>query len=360
MIIQRAALAFAFLATMAAPAAGQSARPEDVAVQALHNGDADRAASAFAEALQHSPDDPRLHYGAGVAAHLRGRDDEARRFLQKALDLEPRFTAASGLIGELAYDQGDVDVAIRIYERALKYAPMNGPMAAKLKVWRDEASKERRIDGPFSIAFEGPSEARLAAHATNTLRTAYWRLAKGLGAYPSGSISVVLYTLKQFRAVTGAPEWSGGTFDTRIRLPVGGALATPEEFDRVLTHELTHAMIAGLAPRGVPAWLHEGLATYLEPSDARAAARRLKSSRFFVPLGRLQNGFGDLSEREAYVAYDESLVAASVLMERLGPNVSLFLESLGRGQDMTAALAQFGFTYGDFELAVAGRIKSSR
>lgn len=356
MIVHRIFVALAIVTTISAPAASQS-RAEQAAVQALQDGDADKAASAFAEALEQSPRDPRLHFGAGVAAHLRGRDDEARQFLQRALELEPRFSAASALYGQLAYEHGDLDVAIRAYEQALKYAPMNGVMAARLKAWRDEAAKERLVDGPFSIAFEGPAEARLAAHATKALDTAYWRLGKMLGAYPSDPIAVVFYTLEQFRDVTGAPEWSDGTFDTRIRIPVRGALANRDEFDRVLTHELAHAMIASLAPRGVPAWLHEGLATYLEPGDVRAAQSRLKAGRMFVPFENLQNGFGRLSERQAQVAYDESLVAASVLMERLGPNVSLLLEALGRGQEMAAALAQLGLTPADFERSVAGRIR---
>ena len=71
---------------------------------------------------------------------------------------------------------------------------------------------------------------------------------------------MIFYTLKQFHDLTGAPEWAGGAFDTRIRIPVQGALAEQRTFDRVLTHELAHAMIAGVAGRGVPAWLHEGLA----------------------------------------------------------------------------------------------------
>jgi Tetratricopeptide repeat/Peptidase MA superfamily len=360
MVVRCVAATFAIVAGLAVPAASQPTRAEQVAVRALEDGDVEKAATAFAEALVQSPRDPRLHFGAGVAAHLRGRDDEARKLLQRALDLEPRLTHAAALFGELAYEHGDLDVAIQTYERALNYAPSNEVLMARLKTWRGEAAKERRVDGLFSISFEGPAEGRLAAHAANALQTSYWRLGKALGAYPSGSIAVVFYTLQDFRDVTGAPEWVGGVFDTRIRLPVRGALDRPDELDSVLTHELAHAMIAGLAPRGVPAWLHEGLATYLEPSNPRDAVRRLRAARTIVPLENLQNGFGGLTEPQARVAYDESLIAASVLLNRLGPNMSILLEGLGRGQDITAALAQFGLTFADFERDVATFMRSSR
>ena len=359
MFLHRVAVAIAFVVGSVSVVAAQASRAEQVGAQALRDGDADRAAAAFAEGLQQYPSNPNLHFGAGVAAHMRGRDDEARTALKKALDLEPQFLGAAALYGELAYQHGDVDVAIQTYERALSYAPMNQNLASRLAIWRAEASKERRFDGRFSVAFDGPAEARLAAHATQALENSYWRLGKALGAYPSDSIAVVFYTREDFHAATGAPEWAGGAFDTRIRMPVRGAMAVQDEFDRILTHELAHAMIAGLAPRGIPAWLHEGLATYLEPGDVRAAAARLRTARA-VPLGDLQDGFGGLSGQQAVVAYDESLIVASVLAERLGANLSLLIESLGRGQDLLSALAHFGVTLPELERAMTARIRTGR
>ena len=287
--------------------------------------------------------------GSGVAAHMRGRDEEARKFLKRALELEPRYTAASSLLGEIAYEQGDVDLAIQIYEQALKYARTNMAMASRLKAWRDDAAKERRVDGPFVIAFDGPAEARLATHASAVLDAAYWRIGKGLGAYPSQPIEVIFYTLKQFRDTTGAPEWAAGLFDTRIRIPVQGALAAPRTFDRVLTHELAHAMIAGIAGRGVPAWLHEGLATYFEPANVAVAEQRWRASRTFIPLDALQSGFARFDGSDARIAYDESVVAASILVAHLGSNVVLLLQDLDRGSELSLALTGVGLKYADFE-----------
>ena len=356
-IFKRISLALVICLALIAPATGQSVAPEEAGVLALQAGDFDKAASIFADALRRNPRDPILHMGAGVAAHLRGRDDEARTFLAGALKLDPRFTAASALLGEIAYEQGDVDSAIEIYERALKHAPTNAPLRSRLKAWRDDAAKERLVDGPFSIAFDGPAEARLATHANAILDAAYWRIAKALGAYPSQPVEVIFYTLKQFRDMTGAPEWAAGSFDTRIRIPVQGALANPRSFDRVLTHELAHAMIAGVAGRGVPAWLHEGLATYFEPGDVSRAQQRWKASRTLIPMDLLEDGFERFDEREARIAYDQSLVAASVLMERLGPNVALLLHDLDSGNELSVALTRLGFGYADFERELARRLK---
>ena len=170
MTFQRVSIVLALCLALAGPLAGQSITPLEAGILALQAGDTVKAASIFAETLRQNPRDPSLHMGAGLAAHMRGRDDEARKFLSRALELEPRYTAASSLLGEIAYEQGDVDLAIQIYEQALKYARTNQTMASRLKAWRDDAAKERRVDGPFSIAFEGPAEARLATHASPAFR----------------------------------------------------------------------------------------------------------------------------------------------------------------------------------------------
>ena len=138
--------------------------------------------------------------------------------------------------------------------------------------------------------------------------------------------------------MTGAPEWSDGSFDTRIRIPVRGALRTTARFDRVLVHELVHAMIASLADRGVPAWLHEGLAVNLEPGDVDGAEERLMALKLFVPLEYLQSGFGRFNGAQARVAYDVSTVAARAVMARLGPRVGLLLGELGRGAEFAQAV----------------------
>jgi hypothetical protein len=357
MIHQRILLVLALCLTAITPVNGQSVSPEEAGVEALQAGDFDRAAAIFAEALRANPRDPILYMGAGVAARMLGREAEARVFLVDALKIDPRFTAASALLGEIAYEQGDVDFAIQTYERALKYAPASLPLKDRLEAWRNDAAKERWVDGPFSVAFDGPAERLLATHAGAVLNTAYWRIAKALGAYPSRPVEVVFYTLKQFRDLTGAPDWAVGSFDTRIRIPVQGALANPRAFDRVLTHELAHAMVAGVAGRGVPAWLHEGLATYFEPADVARAEQRWKASRTLIPFGLLEDGFARLDDRTAQIAYDQSLVAATVLMEHLGPNVALLLHDLERGNAFAPALERLGFTPEAFERELRRRLQ---
>jgi tetratricopeptide (TPR) repeat protein len=302
--------AAAVIVLIVTAAAAVVAQPTDAAIEngfaALQRGDVDAAAAVFRGALARHPRDPVVLYGAGYAAHLQGHEDAALDLLKQAVQIEPRLQQAAVLLGEVASRTGDLDLAIKTYERVLAQTPANMAVRTQLESWRNEARVAGRFeaykDDRFTIMFDGPAQQQLAAHATATLGAAFWRIAAALGSSPSSPIIVIFYTQKQFHDITGAPEWAGGGFDGQIRMPLRGASTNLAEFDRVLIHELTHAMVDKIASRNVPAWLHEGLALRSEGHDAARAGRRLAAARIFVPLRALQGGFTRLDALQAAVA----------------------------------------------------------
>jgi hypothetical protein len=326
--------------------------------KALQNGQADRAAVLFGEALTLRPNDPVLLFGAGAAAEAQGNPRDAMTRLARALQLKPGLTAASRLLGHIAFQQGEIKLAIQTYEKALTFAPGDQAIVTGLEAWRKDALlhhsfEERRYDR-FRVMFEGRAEETVAAQATEVLNSAFWRIGEKLGAYPSAAVVTVLYTEKQFRDITRAPEWSGGQYDGRIRVPVAGAALKPELFKRVLTHELTHAMLASLAPRGIPAWLNEGLAQYFDGTDPQGARQRLRAHGRPVALKSLEAGFSRLNEADAQVAYDESLLAVLVMFDRPGFGWTRLLRTLADGHPFERAIESFGFSYADLETGFGG------
>jgi tetratricopeptide (TPR) repeat protein len=316
--------------------------PEPAAWQALDKGEPEKAAAIFREALERSPRNAALHFGAGYAAHLLGRRDAALSALRKAVEIDPQFASALMLLAQVAYASGDVDLAVRSLEKGLELRP-DADLARQLEAWREESSLHRgfaeRPGVHFNILFEGSFDKAISDRVAGVLESAYWRIGQSFNTYPGEALTVLLYTNKQFKDVTRAPDWSVGRFDGRIRLAVAGALRTPGALDRVVTHELVHAVIACAAPRGVPAWVHEGLAGYFESGDHAWATRTLRATRIAIPLDDLDDGFGGLDGPTALVAYAESLVAARLLVERLGPNLGLFLQMLGTGHTVDQALS---------------------
>ena len=116
-------------------------------------------------------------------------------------------------------------------------------------------------------------------------------------------------------------------------------MRTPAALDRVVRHELVHAIIEHAAPRNVPAWVNEGLASVLESRDRTWVNQVLNRTSEIFPLEDLTDGFGQLNGRDALVAYAESAVAAEILIERLGPNLGVFLQMVGGGHTVDQALS---------------------
>ncbi len=336
-----------------AGAQGVPQGPSRTGWEAVQRGDGEKAAAAFRQALAENPDDADALTGSAIAAHLLGRDDQAMAALKKALALQPDHAYAAHLLGQLAYAQGDLDLAIKSYERVVKVAPGSQGIYQQLEAWKKEAalhsSFASRPGARFNIVFEGQAQQRLADRVSSSLDTAYFRIGKALNAYPPETITAILYTNEQFRDITKSPSWAAAAYDGRIRIPVLGALRVPAELDRVVTHEFVHALLQSIAPRGIPVWLNEGLATYFEPVDHTWLQQRLRAAPAIIPLARLEESFGHLDGEQAVIAYAESMVAARVLVERLGQNFPVFLQYIGNGTTVEQALLLFNLSPADIE-----------
>ena len=332
---------FFLCAVLGAQIDPRSALIERGAWAALNAGQARTAADGFRDALAADPKNARLHLGAGMAAALERRDADARAEFERTLALDPKLAQARAMLGQMQYRMGDRLLAVRTYETLVAMAPDDRDARATLERWQREAELHDRmqqaVGSHFTVSFEGPAEAELAAEALECLDRAYWRIGQLLGTYPSEPIGVVLYTGEQFRDITRAPSWAAGAYDGVIRVPMRGALDKREELDRVLSHEFTHALIRTLASRGVPAWLNEGLATALETGTLDWAEKQA-AAQPPVPLRALQSGFGRFTGGQAQLAYATSALAARRLLDEAGGfAIANLLRDLGDGIAFDAA-----------------------
>ena len=271
------------------------------------------------------------------------------------------MTRARALLGQVLHRSGDLLGAIRAYETLTAEATDDKEALAVLDRWHREAALHDRmqqaIGQHFTVSFEGPEEAALAAKALDSLERAYWRIGDTLGTYPAEPIAVVLYTGEQFRDITRSPPWAAGAYDGTIRVPMRGALDNEKELDRVLAHEFTHALVRTLAAHGVPTWLNEGLATALESGDLRWAERQLRQAPAPVSLASLLASFGRFSGDQAQLAYATSAMAVRVILEEAGGfAVTNLLRDLGDDVDFDAAFAhRIQRTFVDFQASLAAK-----
>ena len=71
---------------------------------------------------------------------------------------------------------------------------------------------------------------------------------------------------------------------------------------------------------------------------------RLRSADGMIPLAQLTEAFHTGDGGDAAVAYAESYVGARVLVERLGPNLPVFLQHLSNGTAIDQALGDIDRT----------------
>ena len=328
--------------------------------EALKTGKYEDASMAFDLALRGAPRDSSLLFAAGLAANMRGQFDLARRFLLDALKYDPKLSQASILLSHVLYRENDINGAIAVLEQALVHAPDSTQILSRVEQWRKEAELHDRfgqkLGDHFTVLFEGPAEADLAQKAIAILEAAYWRIGGALATYPTGVITVVLYTREQFRDVTQSPEWAGGLFDGRIRMPVRGALENTREFERVLTHEFTHALVHTLAPNSVPLWLAEGLAVNFEGADMNVKAAALQGADSRPSLTKLEGSFRQLDTKAAKLAYAQSAVAVQLLLQEAGASAIVgILTEIGRGTSFHEAFQRHtGMSYEEFQKRLDG------
>ena len=320
--------------------------------EAIQRGDGEKAASSFRAVLASNPADPGGLTGAGIAAHLLGRPDQAISYLKRAVQADPNYVHASYVLGQIAYGQGDLDLAIKSYERVVKLAPGSPSIYQTLEAWKKEAALHNtfaaRPTARFTVMFEGPEQQAIAARVSTVLEAAYARIGSTLNTYPADTVTAILYTKQQFRDITKSPSWAAAAYDGRIRIPVLGALKNPAELDRVVTHEYVHALVQQMFPR-VPGWLNEGLATYLEPGDHSWLTTRLRRAGGMIPLSSLDQAFNTANGDEALLAYAQSYVGVRVLADRLGANFPVFLQYVSNGTALDQALLLFNVTPADVE-----------
>lgn len=255
------------------------------------------------------------------------------------------MTAASLLLGEIHYRDNELDIAMQVFEAAAKYAPRDGTLTARIEKLRTEMATQRDFfqsqGNHFTVLFEGPADEAMARRALEILEEAYFRVGTALFTFPERPITVVLYTEQQFRDITRSPEWAAAAYDGRIRVPVRGALDKSDELQRVLVHEFTHALVASIAPRGVPTWLNEGIAVMFEPSGREWSQATLSRVEGRIPLERLAGSFSRLSATEARVAYAQSADTVRQMFDEAGPAaVVALLQDIARGRPFADAFQE--------------------
>jgi hypothetical protein len=332
----------------------------------FNHGNLDQARRYLERALSFTPANSIIVDNYAYILLVLGRTSEALSQAERATRLAPNSADAFKILGMAYYRSDKTQEAIRAWQQSVELRPDPTVREYLRKAQREqtaESSFGQEETGHFTLRFEGgQSSAALRQEILATLESHYTALASELGASPSASIPVTLYTKEAFFDVTQAPGWVGAINDGKLRIPIEGVSGMTPELSRVLRHELAHSFIAQITHNRCPTWLNEGVAQALEPKSSAANGRvlaQLFASRAQIPLNGLESSFNAYPTQQAVVAYAESLAAVEYIRDTYGmSDVVRILERIGQGSSTEAALrATIHSGYASLEEEIAQYLK---
>jgi tetratricopeptide (TPR) repeat protein len=329
------------------PPAGRAAKAKEALARGqgrLEKSDPQGAIPDLSTAVDLAPEDVEARFSLGFAYFLTGDYRRARAELEAALDRDPRCGPALEYLGRIDYLEGDLERALRLLGKALATAPERRDLAdlvAKIENERKlEASYAERFTLHFRLKVEGGrDEAQVADRIADALERAYSEVGYDLGHFPIDPIPVILYSDRDFYALTGTHGWVGGLFDGKIRIPIKGlSLRDEDSLRRIARHEYVHACVHTLAPR-CPTWLQEGLAQHFE--GLRFEPGGLIERRDALPsFANLGGSFvREKNADSAKLLYAQSLGFVEFLIARRGTSdLAEVLRDLGAGKALDDAI----------------------
>ncbi len=312
------------------------------------------AASRFEYAEELFPDDPQAAFLRGNAVYLLKQYDLARTELEKARNLGNESSDLLFLLGKVFYDTEDVPRAVEFWELAVLKDPGNTSLQELLVKARHELAVDSGMgkgqSSRFILSFDSGIKSDAADRVLDALEDAYNQVGRDLSAYPESRVPVILYTGKDFREITGSPEWSGGQYDGKIRVPVGGMTEVTSQVKGVLFHEYTHVVIRELTRGNCPVWLNEGLAEIegrKEFDHPLMALRQASAARKLLSLSTLTGSFASLQGQNVHLAYQQSYSLVRYMVSTYGwHTMKELLTALGEGSTFEAASERAYHTVG--------------
>jgi tetratricopeptide (TPR) repeat protein len=332
-----------------------------IAQRDLKQGRYPEAADFFGQARDLYPGELRFTLMRGIALYLDKRYDAARAELVLAGEgAEPII-----YLGKISYDTGDLPAALAQWRRGLELEPGNNALKELISKAERELPVESKMDKGYSSMFDISYDAELppglAAEVLDALESAYNSVGADLGLFPTTRIPVLLYTKSDYSSVTAGPDWSGGLYDGKIRLPVGGVSKMNSHLRGILFHEFTHVLVAELTRGNIPTWLNEGLAQIEERKEFAAPAAgptRANQGGHLLPLTALSGSFISLDRSQAGLAYQQSYSMTSFMVTRYGwYAMQGILKSLGERSTLELAVAK---SLSDWSLDLPGVMREWR
>jgi hypothetical protein len=247
--------------------------------------------------------------------------------VEKALKLSPQMAEAYLLLGDIDYGSQKLKEAKRSWEQARKLNPNLSGLQDRLNRLEREMPVESEFDRLshfyFDLRYEDSVERSTGFDMQDMLMEARRTIGADFRHWPKYATVVLIYSAANFRRIRQeAPEWVGGQFDGKIRVPLPDSEYDLADIKMILFHEYTHVLVRDLTGGRCPTWLNEGLAEY---GGAKSGLRRTEAlyaamhAEQLIPWAELDSQFSYSSPPErVYLAYQQSHSIIAYIAQRYG------------------------------------------
>lgn len=229
------------------------------------------------------------------------------RAFQNVMQRTPEAGALIEMAGHLA-GVGAWNEAIEMMKTAgaVPEAPDVSPRLSQLALRRQLAESIPVAKTEHFIIHTTPSvPATVPERVGDLLEAELKRVSSRFGLTQFRPVRVNVLGWEDFsRELTGSDHILG-FYDGEITIPFGEVVAFREGVVAILTHEMTHAVIAQATRDNAPRWFHEGLAGRMELKERQENIFDQQRGRPFMALelldATLESGFDDAAVSDAYL-----------------------------------------------------------
>jgi hypothetical protein len=204
----------------------------------------------------------------------------------------------------------------------------------------------------FDIRHEPSINPAIASRIGDLLEAELTRIREKLPPFEPRRVTVNVVDWNQFRSEITQSDHVLGLYDGEIFIPFAAVEQFKREVVSVITHELTHALIAQATNDRAPRWFQEGVATRMELAARQSNAFATTPANLVLPVSLLDATMEKSADAEAYVVAQTFI---HFLEDRNGADaIAELAASFARGEDLpldalNVEFRQWGFHHnGDF------------
>lgn len=308
----------------------------------------EQADENFVKAAELYPEEAGYALLRGICNYHLKKYDVARYELERAKAIKQDSTEILYYLGLVQFETDNREQAIELWEQALKLSPGRKEIIDLLAKSRKENAVESSMDrghsSRFDLTYDPGVDTSFALAILDVLESAANLVGAELGLFPEARVPVGIYKRDDYKTVTDSPDWSGGFYDGKIRLPFGALNEITPAMRGILYHEYAHVVVFELTRGNCPLWLNEGIAEMFGrmqynrslPGFARAAR-----TGKLIDFRKLEANFSDFSAANAALAYQQSYALVNYMVINYGwHRVKQILSGLGRGLSFDAAVTE--------------------